>query len=74
MPDRSTQSPSDGPPVQRRRWEAVLPREEIAELLAANRFQDLLARLAEARKRWPSDLELLRTVRVIEDHLKHHTG
>jgi hypothetical protein len=61
-----------GPPIERRRWEAVLPREEIAELLAENRFRDLLARLAEARARWPRDLELLRSMRVLEDHLQSH--
>jgi hypothetical protein len=55
-----------------RRWEAVLPREEIAQLLAEHRWHDLLGRLGEARARWPRDLELLRSVRVIEDFLKTH--
>lgn len=57
-------------PITRRRWEAVLPREEIATLLAENRFEDLRARLTEARAKWPRDLELLRSVRVLEDHLQ----
>ncbi len=63
-------SANPGKPIELRRWEAVLPREEIAQLLAEGRLQDLLARLGEARARWPRDLELLRSVRVIEDFLK----
>jgi len=55
--------------ILRRRWEAELPREEIASLLSEGRLQDLLERLGDARKRWPKDLELLRSVRVLEDHL-----
>jgi hypothetical protein len=73
--------PSSSPPghdagsaVVRRRWEAVLPREEIASLLAESRLQDLLVRLVDARARWPRDLELLRSIRVIEDHLKSRAG
>ncbi len=58
--------------IVRRRWEAELPREEIASLVADRRWQDLLTRLGEARARWPRDLELLRTIRVVEDHLKSH--
>jgi hypothetical protein len=56
--------------IERRRWEALLPREEIAAMLAERRFEDLLARLREARARWPRDLELIRSVRVLDDHLK----
>jgi hypothetical protein len=65
-------SSEDGEPggLPRRRWEELLPREEIMSLLAERRWADLLARLREARARWPRDLELLRSVRVIEDHLK----
>ena len=57
------------PPIARRRWEAAVTREEIAVLLAERRWQDLLARLAEARARWPKDLELLRSMRVLEDYV-----
>lgn len=56
-------------PVVRRRWEAELPREEIGALLADRRYLDLLIRLGEARARWPMDLELLRSMRVLEHHL-----
>ena len=59
-------------PIERRRWEAVLPREEIAVLLAEHRLGELLARIAEARTRRPRDLELLRSARVLEDHLRTH--
>lgn len=66
----SVQPPGDPPEIQRRRWEAVVSREEIAELLADRRYEELLDRLGAARKRWPRDLELLRSIRVLEDHLK----
>jgi hypothetical protein len=69
----SSQPPGDAPAIQRRRWEAVLPREEIAGLLAERRYQDLIGRLTEARARWPRDLELLRSIRVLEDHLRQVT-
>lgn len=58
----------------RRRWEAILSREEIAELLAEKRYEDLLERLRETRGRFPRDLELLRSIRVLEDHLKARSG
>jgi hypothetical protein len=74
MKGKGPQGEGDGsaPPIERRRWEAVLPREEIATLLAENKFEELLARLAEVRGKWPRDLELLRSVRVLEDHLRTH--
>jgi hypothetical protein len=59
-----------GEPDTRRRWEDLVPREEIACLLAEGRYLDLLMRLGDARVRWPHDLELLRSVRVLEHHLK----
>lgn len=62
------------PDCLRRRWEAVIPREEVACLLSTGRYLDLLARLQEARAQFPRDLELLRSVRVIEDHLKIRTA
>jgi len=62
------------PDCLRRRWESVIPREEVACLLGAARYLDLLARLQEARTQFPHDLELLRSVRVIEDHLKIRTA
>lgn len=58
--------------IHRRKWESVLPREEIAELLSAGRLEDLIARLHEARARWPRDLELLRSIRVLELHVADH--
>jgi hypothetical protein len=73
-PSSSPPGRDASPAVVRRRWEAVLPREEIASLLAESRLQDLLARLGDARARWPRDLELLRSIRVIEDHLKSRAG
>ena len=60
---------SGSPPGERRRWETVLPREEIAILVADGRWLDLLTRLGEARAHWPTDLELLRSIRVLEHHL-----
>ena len=71
---RMADSDKTGEPAElkRRRWEAVLPREEIAQMLAEGRLRELLDRLAEARKKWPRDLELIRSIRVIEDHLKSH--
>jgi hypothetical protein len=57
-------------PIKRRRWESELPREEIAQLLADREFQRLLDRLVAARARWGRDLELLRSIRVLEDYLK----
>ncbi len=58
--------------IQRRKWEAVLPREEIAELLAEGQLEHLIERLHEARARWPRDLELLRSIRVLELHVAAH--
>lgn len=55
--------------IVRRRWEAVIPREEIQCLLDEGRLLDLLARLEEALRACPRDLELLRSIRVLEDHL-----
>lgn len=72
MSPTSTNDDATPPVVNRRKWEAVLPREEIATLLAERRLRELLARLAEVRKRWPRDLEILRTIRVVEDHLASH--
>ena len=60
------------PPAKRRRWEALLPREEIAQLLADRQLGELLNRLSDARKRWPRDLELIRSIRVLESHLASH--
>lgn len=50
----------------------LLPREDVAQLLADRRLGELLARLGEARARWPRDLELLRSIRVLEDYLRSH--
>ncbi|MFO0684683.1 MAG: hypothetical protein U0234_21685 [Sandaracinus sp.] len=55
--------------ARRRRWEAFLPREEIACMLHSGEWLELLFRLREARQHWPSDLELLRSVRVLEHYL-----
>ncbi len=49
-----------------------MPREDVAQLLADRRLGELLARLGEARARWPRDLELLRSIRVLEDYLRSH--
>lgn len=57
------------PDLLRRRWESVLPREEIACLLAERRYLDLLARLEEAKEHYPHDLEVIRSVRVLQHHL-----
>ncbi len=46
-----------------------MPREEIAHLLTERRLVDLLARLEEARRHHPHDLELLRSVRILRLHL-----
>lgn len=54
---------------RRRRWETFLPREDIAAMLQAGEWLELLFRLREARLHWPSDLELLRSVRVLEHYL-----
>jgi hypothetical protein len=67
----SAQEPDEkAAPLKRRRWEAELPREEIAQLLADRDLTTLLERLVAARARWGRDLELLRSIRVLEDHLK----
>ncbi len=57
------------PAERRRRWEALLPREEAVAMLQAGEWLELLRRLREARQQWPTDLELLRSVRVLEHYL-----
>ncbi|HJL17536.1 MAG TPA: hypothetical protein RMH99_17845 [Sandaracinaceae bacterium LLY-WYZ-13_1] len=53
-----------------RRWEAALSRDEILYLLHHERHVDLLARLCEVRTHYPHDLELLRSIRLLEKHLR----
>ena len=71
---RAEQPEGPDAPLKRRRWEADVTREEIAELLAAREYEQLLERLVAARARWGRDLELLRSIRVLEDHLKTKRG
>ena len=54
----------------KRRWEAHISREEIVHLLENRRYLDLLARLEEARQHHRYDLELMRSVRVLQHHLR----
>jgi hypothetical protein len=61
---------ADGSVGERRPWEREFPREEIAYLLAGRRFVDLLARLEDLRSRYPYDVELLKSVRVLEWYLR----
>lgn len=56
--------------MKRRNWETSITREEVMHLLHAGRYLDLLARLEEARSRLPYDLELLRSVRVLQHHMR----
>lgn len=56
--------------MRKRRWEAQISREEILHLLERGRLVDLLARLEEARTHHRHDLELLRSVRVLQHHLR----
>lgn len=56
------------PDSVRRCWESVVPREEIEFLLRERRLLDLLARLEEAKAKFPEDLELRRSIGVIQGH------
>jgi len=56
------------PDSARRCWESVIPREEIEHLLREHRLLDLLARLEEAKAQFPDDLELRRSIGVIQGH------
>jgi hypothetical protein len=49
-------------------WRAELRRQAIA-LLEARRYEDLLGVLCSAREQHPHDLEILRSIRVLEHHL-----
>lgn len=65
------QSDHPAPRLQgaRRRWEDHISREEVVHLMQNGQHVDLLARLLEAREHLPYDLELLRSIRVLERSL-----
>jgi hypothetical protein len=50
------------------RWRLELRRQAIA-LLEARRYEELLGVLCSAREQHPHDLEILRSIRVLEHHL-----
>lgn len=50
------------------RWRVELRRQAIA-LLEERRYEELLGVLCSAREQHPYDLEILRSIRVLEHHL-----
>ncbi|MEC7522194.1 MAG: hypothetical protein VYE22_20070 [Myxococcota bacterium] len=66
--------PRPSEPRVRRRWEDHVSREEVVYLLEAGRYLDLLMRLEQARTRLPHDLELLRSVRVLQHHVRRRAA
>ena len=53
----------------RRPWEHFISREEVLLLLEEGRTIDLMARLMEAHRTMPHDLEVLRSLRILTQYI-----